>query len=236
MPKFPEIHVLKLDHVPIYQQLQIEEALLRADDRNWCVINSGSTPAIVMGISGKPELLIDSEKLDPAVPIIRRFSGGGTVVVDSNTYFISFICNSECSGINCFPNDVHCWAKELYRSIFEGLNFDLRENDYVIEDRKFGGNAQYLRKGRWLHHSTLLWDFDPKRMEYLLLPQKRPKYREDRNHSEFLCRLCDYMEDKKTIQERLYETLETKFIVVEPSEHILLQPLQTPHRKATEIL
>ena len=45
--------LLRMRQVPILQQLRLEEALLRADDANWCIINDGSaTPAIVMGISG----------------------------------------------------------------------------------------------------------------------------------------------------------------------------------------
>lgn len=45
--------LLRLRQVPILQQLRLEEALLRADDSNWCILNDGSpTPAIVMGISG----------------------------------------------------------------------------------------------------------------------------------------------------------------------------------------
>ncbi len=47
-------HLLQLQNMPILEQLRLEEALLRADDRNWILINRGSPPAIVMGISGKP--------------------------------------------------------------------------------------------------------------------------------------------------------------------------------------
>ena len=46
-------------HYPIYDQLLLEEALLRSDTRNWCIISEGSPPAIVMGISGKKHELID---------------------------------------------------------------------------------------------------------------------------------------------------------------------------------
>lgn len=74
-------HLLHLNDIPILTQLQIEEALLRLDDRNWCIINHGSTDAIVMGISGKAEELIHQGKLrDNPVNVIRRFSGGGTVL------------------------------------------------------------------------------------------------------------------------------------------------------------
>ena len=56
------LHLLNLSCFPIFQQLQIEEALLRADQRNWCIINTGSPPAIVMGISGKPGTCIDHKR------------------------------------------------------------------------------------------------------------------------------------------------------------------------------
>ena len=46
-------NILRLRGHPILQQLQLEEALLRADKANWCIINDGTpSPAIVMGISG----------------------------------------------------------------------------------------------------------------------------------------------------------------------------------------
>ena len=48
-----KLNLCVLKNVPVWQQLAIEEALLRADDENWCVINEGSAPAIVFGISGK---------------------------------------------------------------------------------------------------------------------------------------------------------------------------------------
>ena len=45
--------LLQLRHFPILEQLKMEEALLRSDNRNWCIINQGSPVSIVMGISGK---------------------------------------------------------------------------------------------------------------------------------------------------------------------------------------
>ena len=90
------MNILHLKNVSIFEQLQLEEALLRADTRNVCIINEGSSPAIVMGISGKAEELIDLEKLEQnPIPVIKRYSGGGTVVVDPNTLFVSFICNKD---------------------------------------------------------------------------------------------------------------------------------------------
>ena len=40
-------------------------------------------------------------------------------------------------------------------------------------DYQFGGNAQAITKGRWLHHTSFLWSFDPANMLYLQMPEKR---------------------------------------------------------------
>ena len=49
----PVVRLLRLQRLPILRQLQLEEALLRADDGNWFLLNDGTPePTIVMGISG----------------------------------------------------------------------------------------------------------------------------------------------------------------------------------------
>jgi hypothetical protein len=50
-------------------------------------------------------------------------------------------------------------------------------SDYVYGEHKFGGNAQSITKGRWVHHTSLLWDFHPPNMELLKFPPKSPDYR-----------------------------------------------------------
>lgn len=40
------------------------------------------------------------------IPVLKRFSGGGTVIVDKNTVFTTFICNVVLSSwpcYRCFP-------------------------------------------------------------------------------------------------------------------------------------
>jgi hypothetical protein len=49
----PVVHLLRLRQCPIYEQLQIEEALLRSTKQNWFILNDGAnSPAVVMGVSG----------------------------------------------------------------------------------------------------------------------------------------------------------------------------------------
>ena len=52
------INLCQLKGVSILEQLKMEEALLRAGTGNWCLVNEGASPAIVIGISGKTEELI----------------------------------------------------------------------------------------------------------------------------------------------------------------------------------
>lgn len=187
---FPELSLLRLQGLSIFQQLQIEEALLRTDRRNWCLLHSGAPPAIVMGISGKRALLIDDDECRrQGLPIIRRFSGGGTVVIDEHTCLATLIFNSDNLAVVPFPEPIMRWSADLYRPLFPNLDFQLRESDYTLAEHKCGGNAQYLCRGRWLHHTSFLWDYSEERMSSLTLPQRTPAYRLQRPHSSFVCRL-----------------------------------------------
>lgn len=236
-PARTKVHLLLLNQYSIYDQLQLEEALLRADDRNWCILNCGSSPAIVMGISGVQEKLIDPKQMEKSpVPVIRRFSGGGTVFIDHDTVFATWICNTEDTEVSCCPQKIHSWTAEFYQKAFPELSMHLRENDYVIGERKWGGNAQYLCKNRWLHHTSMLWDYDPKNMEYLLMPSKIPAYRQMREHDEFLCSLRGHYPSRSGMRNAIVEALEASFEIVEVALSEVAEVLERPHRKATRYL
>lgn len=231
------IRLLCLDNYPVYQQLQLEEALLRADPHQWCLINIGTPPAIVMGISGKPEELIDIPLLQQEpVPLIRRFSGGGTVFVDQHTCFVTWICNSLSTGIPCCPKEIMLWTEEIYKKIFFNIPFALKENDYVIGDKKCGGNAQYMRKERWLHHTSFLWDYEPSNMQYLLKPSRMPEYRQNRNHEDFLCRLSDHLPHKNAWLLSFISLIKGMCDVEEVHFSEGYSLINRPHRKMTDLI
>lgn len=233
--KKPKLHILHLQNYSIFQQLQLEEALLRADSGNWCILNRGSPPAIVMGISGQLDVLVDKDQAKfLSLPIIRRFSGGGTVVVDQDTLFATFICNSLDVGVVAFPEKILHWTRSVYREVFSGLDFQLQEHDYTLGNRKCGGNAQYIQKERWLHHTTFLWDYCSSRMNVLLHPKKTPSYRENRSHEQFICKLKNYISDKEKWISELAENLENYFEVCQGSLRIAEEMLLKPHRRSTE--
>jgi lipoate-protein ligase A len=217
----------------IYSQLQYEEAILRLDEGSWCFINEGSPKAAVLGLSQKPE---EELAFCPShIPIIKRFSGGGSVLVDENTIFVSFIISKKDLPF-ATPEEIHRWAASFYKKAFPIPSFDLLENDYVIGNLKCGGNAQYLQKNRWLHHTSFLFDFDPKQMQLLALPKKAPSYRKNRDHKEFLISLKTYFASKEDFLYSIRKTLHSYFDVKEKELKDIEELCKMSHRKSTALL
>lgn len=154
------------------------------------------------------------------VQVIRRFSGGGTVYVDRGTVFASLICSAAAlpPEVPLFPRPLMQWTERVYTPLFRHVSppFALREHDYALGDKKFGGNAQSITKDRFLHHTSFLWDFDPANMAYLKLPPKAPAYREGREHGSFICRLKDHFPSSRDhfVGRSFLGTLEENFRVV----------------------
>ncbi|KAG2679286.1 hypothetical protein I3760_11G044700 [Carya illinoinensis] len=210
----PLMNLVRFKGLPILKQLHLEERLLRTSSDNWCIINDGTNqPTIVMGVSGKPAELLEIESvLCDQIPVIRRFTGGGTVLVDPGTVFVTFICNKDTvPGLQPYPRPLMSWSGQLYNKVFQGIgDFNLRENDYVFGNRKFGGNAQSITKTRWIHHTSFLWDYEVKTMAYLKLPARAPEYRLARSHLEFICRMKDYM-PRSTFIDKTEGAIDTHF-------------------------
>jgi lipoate-protein ligase A len=231
------LNLLHAKNLPILSQLQMEEALLRVGSGNWCLINEGSPKAIVMGISGKAEELINKEHFDKnPLPVIRRFSGGGTVVVEENTLFVTFIFEKEKLDIGTCPQKLLEWTLVHYNPLFIGIDFRLVENDYCIGNKKIGGNAQYFTKERILHHTSFLWDWKPEMMQLLSMPKKVPTYRQGRDHSDFVTGLKDHFESKELFVEKFKEVLHTLYDVQEVSENAVQPYLTKPHRTSLQLL
>jgi len=225
------LHLIHTSGTPIIQQLQWEEALLRTDQRNWCIINEGTPPAIVLGISGKIDQHIHSDR--NSLPLIRRFSGGGTVVVNEHTVFVTFIFNEADIAVSCTPSTVMQWTAAFHQPLFAPHPFHLKENDFVIGERKCGGNAQYLCRGRWLQHTSFLWDYDPEQMALLKHPSKTPSYRQNRDHDAFVCRAGEYLTQESYV-ERIRQKLADDFSLVEQTN--IDDVLMKPHRKSTILI
>lgn len=219
-----KMKLLRLKKFPIIKQLFIEEALMYHDKKNnWYIINEGSPDkSIVMGVSGVPEKLLNIERVkEDNIPVIKRFTGGGTVYIDENTLFTSFIGHhSIIKDSKVFPKEIMKWTEKFYLNIFKELNFSLQEDDYAFGEKKFGGNAQYITGGsipRFVHHTSFLFHYEKDKMrDYLQLPQKRPKYRSDRPHEDFLTTLkSNGYQSIEQISNLIVEELKSKYNIEE---------------------
>jgi lipoate-protein ligase A len=231
------MRLVRLENTAIFDQLLLEEALLRADQGNWCLFNTGSPPAVILGISSQIEEWINRDQLtrDP-IPLIRRFSGGGTVVVGPQTLFVTLIVDRQAIPVRCFPEAILHWTGMLYASLLPKGLFRINANDYGIGDRKFGGNAQYLCRDRWLHHSSLLWDFTEHDMEYLRHPKRQPHYRANRAHTDFLCRLREHVAHKEKVFSCVENALSEHFQISACSANEAAECLKRGHRRTTLLI
>jgi lipoate-protein ligase A len=216
---------------------------------------------IVMGIGGKPRDLLNIDKVkQDGVWVIKRFSGGGTVVVDHHSIWTTLIGRTQLlHHVEPYPRSIMAYTATILEPMWQdlrqqqqqqqllqatattasspvatssppmpnfkptmvldtkscaventglmiripdhkkynatttatlsNLTFQLRENDYVLGDHKMAGNAQSIVKEGWLHHTSFLWDYEEENMNYLTLPSRRPDYRGQRNHDDFLIKL-----------------------------------------------
>ena len=125
------------------------------------------------------------------------------------------------------------WCYLIYKSAWNLPDFSLIDNDYAIKDRKCGGNALYIRKDRWLHHTSFLWDFRDENMNYLLLPPKQPAYRQERTHTDFLCRLKKSCSIIRNLIEQLNQELVKRFYICQLSPEEMNAIPKRKHRRTT---
>jgi lipoate-protein ligase A len=183
----------------VAEDLALDEALLIEAD-------SGGGPrgvvrfweprahAVVMGASRRmrDDVLVEACRAD-GVPILRRSSGGGTVVVGPGTVNVSVILpETEAPGL---------WAVDVaHRHVLDQLAAAIGGagaavqvqglGDLTLGGRKCAGSAQRRLKHYFLVHCSILLDLAIDRIErYLAIPNRQPAYRAGRSHDEFLINL-----------------------------------------------
>ncbi len=90
------------------------------------------------------------------IKVVRRLSGGGAVFHDMGNLNFTFIVNENEKKMFDFKSFTDPVVKAL-QSIGVNAAFNSR-NDIAIDGKKFSGNSQYAKKGRILHHGTILFN------------------------------------------------------------------------------
>jgi lipoate-protein ligase A len=151
-------------------------------------------PAVILGAGCRLADDVDEAAcLADGVPILRRASGGGTVLLGPGCLLYSLVLAQENSpGLQ----DVTASYAVILGRVAAALDDVLPGiepagiSDLAVGGRKFSGNAQQRKLRYLLHHGTLLYDFDLRRVAgYLRPPGRQPEYRDRRDHAAFLTNL-----------------------------------------------
>ncbi|MCR2045410.1 lipoate--protein ligase [Anaerosalibacter massiliensis] len=90
------------------------------------------------------------------IHVVRRLSGGGAVYHDLGN--LNYTIISKVEGSNTF--DFKTFSQPVIDVLADlGIKAEFTgRNDIVIGGQKFCGNAQYMKKGKVLHHGAILFD------------------------------------------------------------------------------
>ncbi len=179
--------------------LALDEALLDACETGAGpqVLRFWESPEyfVVVGYGNQIGLEVDVEECRAhGVPILRRCSGGGTVLQGPGCLSYTLVLRITDKGpleniarTNRYVMDRH--KEALSHALGQPVHVQ-GITDLSVGPLKFSGNAQRRKRAALIFHGTFLLDFDISRVERLLpMPSKEPHYRGNRSHETFLANL-----------------------------------------------
>jgi lipoate---protein ligase len=128
------------------------------------------------------------------VPVLRRLSGGGTVLQGPGSLNYSLILKIPQSGPLATITGANRFIMQKQRDAIQplvkgGVAIE-GHTDLALGNLKFSGNAQRRKRNALIFHGTILLNFGLALIEkYLWMPSKQPEYRSNRSHKEFLMNL-----------------------------------------------
>jgi len=123
------------------------------------------------------------------VPVLRRASGGGTVLIGPGCLCYSLVLDATLPQVS----DPRRACLHIQTAVCTALRplvgeaVILGSSDIGLGDRKFGGSAQRRLRRFLLFHGTVLYRFPIGLLaRYLRPPRRQPAYRRQRGHEEFV--------------------------------------------------
>jgi lipoate-protein ligase A len=150
---------------------------------------------VVLGYANRAALEVNVAACrEENVGIYRRCSGGGTVLQGPGCLNYALIFNMARHPALHGITAANAYIMSRHRQALEGvLGRTVRvdgTSDLSLDGRKFSGNAQRRKRQALIFHGTFLLHFDISLMEkFLRMPSRRPDYRQDRTHGQFLTNL-----------------------------------------------
>lgn len=154
---------------------------------------TNTSPCVVLGYGNRVAVETQVEACDrDGIPILRRISGGGTVLLGPGALHYALVVRLErhaewetVAGAN--RHIMHRNAQALSQLLDAQVEV-LGVTDLAVEGWKCSGNAQKRgRRAMLFHGSILLEGFDIGIVNrYLRHPSREPEYRAGRGHQAFL--------------------------------------------------
>jgi lipoate-protein ligase A len=165
-------------------------------------------PFVTLGAGSRARDEVDRELCHAdGLPLLRRCSGGGTVVLGPGCLNFTLILSLE---LRPELRDVRASYDRLLGALagsiaLEGLG-RAGPSDLAYHGRKFSGNAQLRKRSSLLHHGTILYGFNLGLVDrYLPVPRLIPQYRRGRSHRDFLCNLPWNVQQVRAALARAFE-------------------------------
>jgi lipoate-protein ligase A len=153
------LYYIESSSVDPYYNLALEQVVFdRLDRRHDYFMLWQNDNSIIIGKHQNTLSEINSSYVkENGIKIARRLSGGGAVYHDMGNLNFTFVADSD---INSFDFALFCKPVQKALSAM-GVSVDITgRNDMTIDGKKFSGNAQYMKKGRVMHHGTIMFDTD----------------------------------------------------------------------------
>lgn len=150
--------------------------------------------AVVLGAGCKlAEDVVEEDCATDSVPILRRSSGGGTVLLGPGCLCYSLVLSLDRDpGLRGIRSSYQFILETICRVLAAQVPSLAHQgiSDLALGDRKCSGNSQQRKSGFLLHHGVILYAFACERVGcYLRMPARQPAYRAGREHQAFLANL-----------------------------------------------
>jgi len=183
------------------ENVALDEALLAAAEQSATEVGllrlwEADSPFVVLGRASQGAREVNREACrSRGVPVLRRASGGATVVAGPGCLMYAVILpyagNPQLRQLDICHQFVMTKLRSAATaaiSPLESPQIDLQGIcDLTLAGRKFSGNSLRCRRTHFLYHGTVLYDMDLALISELLgQPTRMPDYRENRDHADFV--------------------------------------------------
>jgi lipoate-protein ligase A len=193
------VHHLDLTLPNPAENLALDEALLEeaeaaGEPRETLRIWESDRFVVVLGRSSRAEAEVDCDACRAlGIPILRRPSGGGAVLVGPGCLMYALVLSYRLRPALRAVAVAHRTVLGRMAAALARLVPELHcegTSDLVLGERKVSGNSLRANRGHMLYHGTLLYGFPLELVARCLpMPPRQPAYRAGRSHLDFLANL-----------------------------------------------